>query len=137
MISIGGQDVGVWDVPDQRAAGWHDDSAPLGRVGNTVLNGHNTTYGEVFRDLYRLQPRDTITVYAGLQPHRFTVAETTIFREAGQPMDVRAQNAELLGRTNDERLTLITCHPYGSTLNRLVITALRHDGPPAPERYGG
>ena len=38
-------------VPDFFAAGWHTDSTPPGFPGNTVLNGHHNIYGEVFRDL--------------------------------------------------------------------------------------
>jgi len=62
VVSIGwkiekveGQDQAVWDVPDRRAAGWHDTSGPLGVTGNAVLNGHNTLNGEVFRYLYRVE----------------------------------------------------------------------------------
>jgi sortase (surface protein transpeptidase) len=36
---------------------------------------------------------------------------------------VRLRNAEYIAPTADERLTLVTCHPYGSLRNRLVIIA--------------
>jgi LPXTG-site transpeptidase (sortase) family protein len=133
---VGDEEMGIWEVPNEPAAGWHDESAPLGQVGNTVLNGHNTTYGEVFRDLYRLDEDDVITLHAGDAAQRYRVAQTTIFRETGQPLDVRLEHAELLGPTEDERLTLITCHPYGSTANRLVITAFPESAP-TEDRFGG
>jgi sortase A len=105
------------------AAGWHETSAPLGAPGNTILNGHNTTNGEVFRDLYTLEAGDTITVYAGDAPYTYTVTEILILPEGGQPMEVRLENARYILPTDDERLTLVTCHPYGSLRNRLILIA--------------
>ncbi|NLF03243.1 MAG: sortase [Anaerolineales bacterium] len=114
-----------WDVPAERAAGWHVTSAPLGVPGNTVLNGHNTTHGEVFRDLYTLEPGASITMYSGDALYRYTVSEILILPEAGQPLEVRLQNARYILPTEDERLTLVTCHPYGSLRNRLIVIAKR------------
>jgi len=105
------------------AAGWHETSAPLGVPGNTVLNGHNTTNGEVFRDLYTLEIEDTITVYADDASYTYAVTETLLLPEAGQPLDVRRQNARYVMPTGDERLTLVTCHPYGSLRYRLIVIA--------------
>ncbi|MCX7681324.1 MAG: sortase [Anaerolineae bacterium] len=121
---VEGQEYTTWAVPDMYAAGWHNTSAPPGVPGNTVLNGHNTTYGEVFRDLYRLKEGDSITVYAGESPYTYTVSSVLILPEAGQPIEVRLQNARYILPTEDERLTLVTCHPYGSLRYRLLIIAL-------------
>lgn len=103
------------------AAGWHETSAPMGMPGNTVLNGHNTTNGEVFRDLYTLEVGDAIIVYAGNIPYAYAITETLLLPEAGQPLEVRLENARYAMPTGDERLTLVTCHPYGSLHYRLVI----------------
>ena len=108
------------------AAGWHETSAPLRMIGNSVLNGHNTTNGEVFRDLYTLEVGDAITVYAGDTPHAYTVTETLLLPEAGQPLEVRLENARYAMPTDDERLTLVTCHPYGSLRYRLVVVAQKN-----------
>lgn len=115
---------GVWQVPNWRAAGWHETSAPLGVPGNTVLNGHNTTYGEVFRDLYRLREGAEILVEgANGLTYTYTIEALYILREAGQPLEVRLENARYILPTTDERLTLVTCHPYGSLQNRLIVIA--------------
>ena len=119
----GGQTQTTWEVPDMYAAGWHETSAPLGVPGNTVLSGHNTTNGEIFRDLYTLEVGDSITVYAGDAPYTYTVTEMLILPEGGQPMEVRIENARYILPTDDERLTLVTCHPYGSLRNRLIVVA--------------
>ena len=123
-IEIGGVTQPIWDVPNQRAAGWHESSAKIGVAGNTVLNGHNTSYGEVFRYLYKLDIGATILVEAedGLT-YTYTVTERLILPEGGQPLAVRIENAQYALPTTDERLTLLTCHPYGSLANRLVIIA--------------
>ncbi|MGD2103603.1 MAG: sortase [Anaerolineae bacterium] len=122
--SMLGRPVRTWEVPDGGALGWHTDSAPLGTTGNTVVNGHNTTGGEVFRYLHLVQLGDEVTVYAENERHRYTVSTIAVVREAGAPFERRLEHAQLLGASDDERLTLVTCHPYGSTVNRLIVTCL-------------
>jgi LPXTG-site transpeptidase (sortase) family protein len=123
-IEINGVTQPIWNVPNQRAAGWHETSAKLGVPGNTVLNGHNTSYGEVFRNLYKLEVGATISVEGedGVT-YTYTVTEKLILPEGGQPIEVRIKNAQYALPTADERLTLLTCHPYGSLANRLAVIA--------------
>jgi len=122
-VELDGQMQSVWGVPASYAAGWHDTSAPLGVSGNTVLNGHNTTNGEVFRDLYTLAIGDVVTVYSNDASYTYEISEILILPEAGQPLEVRLENARYILPTGDERLTLVTCHPYGSLRNRLIVIA--------------
>jgi sortase A len=123
IVETDGPSEAAWQVPDAYAAGWHETSVPLGIPGNTVLNGHNTTHGEVFRDLYTLKAGDVITVYAGKIPYTYAVTEVLILPEAGQPLEKRIENARYILPTDDERLTLVTCHPYGSLRYRLIVIA--------------
>jgi LPXTG-site transpeptidase (sortase) family protein len=121
---IDGQNQAIWDVPNWHAAGWHNSSARLGVVGNTVFNGHNTLNGEVFRDLYRLEVGAEIFVEGeNGEMFAYRVGEKYVVREAGQPLSVRLENARYIQETPDERLTLVTCHPYGSLQNRLLVIA--------------
>jgi LPXTG-site transpeptidase (sortase) family protein len=121
---IGGQNQAIWDVPDWRAAGWHNTSVPLGVRGNTVLNGHNTGNGEVFRDLYKLEVEDEVFLTGeNGEVYVYRIEEKYILREAGQPLSVRQENARYIEATPDERITFVTCHPYGSLANRLVVIA--------------
>jgi len=122
-VEVGGQTQAAWEVLDMYAAGWHETSVPLGVAGNTVLNGHNTTNGEVFRNLYTLEAGDAIIVYSGDTPYTYAVTEVLILPEAGQPLEVRIKNARYILPTDDERLTLVTCHPYGSLQYRLIVIA--------------
>jgi LPXTG-site transpeptidase (sortase) family protein len=121
---IGGQDQAIWDVPDSRAAGWHNTSVPLGVSGNTVLNGHNTANGEVFRDLYKVEVGNQLFMTGeDGEVYVYRIEEKYILREAGQPLSVRIENARYIQNTLDERITLVTCHPYGSLANRLIVIA--------------
>ena len=122
-VETDGQTQAAWEVPDMYAAGWHETSAPLGVVGNTVLNGHNTTNGEVFRDLYTLEVGETIAVYSDDTSYKYAVTEILILPEADQPLEVRLENARYILPTEDERLTIVTCHPYGSLRYRLIVVA--------------
>ena len=124
MTTVSGQSQAIWDVPDERRIGWHNTSAPLGVPGNTVLNGHNTSGGEVFRDLYKVEIGAQISVRgADGEVYVYRVEQKYILREAGQPLPVRLENARYIQEMQDERVTLVTCHPYGSLANRLVLIA--------------
>jgi sortase A len=123
-IEIRGVRQPIWDVPNRRVAGWHETSAKIGVPGNTVLNGHNTSYGEVFRYLYKLDVGATILIEAeDGATYTYTITERLLLPEAGQPVEVRIENAKYILPTADERLTLVTCHPYNSLAYRLLIIA--------------
>ncbi|MCD4738498.1 MAG: sortase [Anaerolineae bacterium] len=114
----------TWVVPDWEAVGWHNSSALLGESGNTVLNGHNTTRGEVFRDLYQVEESAHILLTGEDQEtYPYHVAHIYILEERGQPLEVRRENAQYIQTTTDERVTLVTCHPYASTRYRLIVIA--------------
>jgi len=123
--------VSTWDVPDHAAAGWLKTSAPLGQIGNTVLDGHHNIAGEVFRYLVNLKPGDEIEVYSGQRVYTYKVALRRILKERGESEAVRLQNAQWIMPTDDERLTLVTCWPYTNNTHRLIIVAQ-----PAASRSG-
>ncbi len=112
-----------WDVPEQYEAGWHNNSARLGEVGNTVLNGHHNIHGEIFRDLEDLEEGDEIIVYDANHAYTYAVVAKEIFAESGETVAARLENSRWIGQTEDERLTLVTCWPYTSNTHRLVIVA--------------
>jgi LPXTG-site transpeptidase (sortase) family protein len=122
-VTIENQKYEVWKAPDRFAVGWHEDSAPLGVHGNTVLNGHHNIYGQVFRNLIDLREGDLILIYAGEHEYRYWVTSRAIVAEAHQPLEVRALNAEWISPKDEDRLTLITCHPFWSNLQRLIVVA--------------
>ncbi len=132
MQEVDGTQQPVWVVPDAPYVGWHETSAPLGRPGNTVLSGHNWPENGPFRFLYKVQPGDPLIVYSGAMVFLYRVDEVLLLPEAGQPLEVRQANARYIQPTDDERVTLVTCHPYGSTRFRLIVIAYPAE---VPSRY--
>ncbi len=133
--AVGEGGVPIWLVPDAPYAGWHQGSATPGMPGNTVINGHNWPENGVFRFLHQVQVGDLIVLYSDRVPFLYEVQEILLLKEAGQPLEVRQANARYIQPTDDERVTLVTCHPYGSTRYRLIVIARRAEAatPPGSE----
>ena len=112
-----------WTVPNEFAAGWQANSAPLGVVGNTVLGGHHNEFGKVFEHLIDLQMGDTIYVYSGKVTFVYRVVDRQLLKERDVSLDIRKANAEWIAPTTNERLTLVTCWPQRSNTHRLIIVA--------------
>ncbi|MDD5370814.1 MAG: sortase [Anaerolineaceae bacterium] len=125
--TINGDQYLMWKAPDKYAAGWHNSSATLGVPGNTVLNGHNNIYGEVFRRLADLKIGDRIQVGSGSMVFVYKVSNKMTLEENKQSLGDRLEHARWLQPTDDERLTLVTCWPYWSNQYRLVLVARRVD----------
>ncbi len=126
MAEIDGQLFGRWRVPDRFAVGWHDTSAGIGEVGNTVLNGHHNRYGRVFLRLIRVQPGDEIVLVDetdGGGEYRYIVVRTMVLAEERQPIETRLENARWILPTPDERVTLVSCWPYDGNSHRLIVVA--------------
>jgi sortase A len=116
-----------WQTADY-AAGYHEGSALLGEVGNTVLSGHNNVKGAVFRDIYKLVPGDEFYVYdtAGKR-FAYRVEESFVVQEEGATPDERRDNTQWIRHAPDERVTLVTCFPPWSNTHRAIVVAF-----PAP-----
>lgn len=101
-----------------------------GEVGNTVLSGHSSNdlfdggdYKFIFAQLDKLSIGDTI--YANYQSKRYTYVITK--KEVVKPSEVN----KLIYPTTKPVLTLITCTPLGTALNRLLVTAEQISPDPA------
>lgn len=132
-VEIDGQWYGRWQVPDAYTVGWHDTSAGVGEVGNTVLNGHHNRFGRVFMRLIRVQPGDEVELVddATGAVHRYIVVRTMVLPEEGQPVAQRLENARWILPTPDERVTLVSCWPYDGNSHRLIVVALPASAVPA------
>jgi sortase A len=93
-----------------------------GQVGNTVLSGHSSNdvidsgnYKFIFARLERLTKGDSIIVNYQSKRYVYTVTKTEVVK----PTDV----GRLVYPTTKPILTLITCTPVGTSLNRLLVTA--------------
>jgi LPXTG-site transpeptidase (sortase) family protein len=123
-VNLDGKDVVQFLVPEEFAVGWHEHSAPLGVIGNTVLSGHHNAYGEVFKGLVDLEVGDSIIITSGANEFSYIIANKMILREKDQPLDKRLENGRWILPSNDERVTLVTCWPASSNTHRLVLVAV-------------
>jgi LPXTG-site transpeptidase (sortase) family protein len=121
--NIAGKEYMQWYVPDEFASGWHSTSAKLGEPGNTVLNGHHNSYGEVFKSLIDVNEGDIIRVNSEQSWFIYQITNKMILPEKYEQLDVRMNNAQWILPSVDERLTLISCWPYESNTHRLIIVA--------------
>ncbi len=123
FTDLEGETFGQWIAPSEFAAAWHPDSALLGGLGNVVVNGHHNAFGKVFGNLVDLESGDLINIYSKGKKYTFVVANKLIVAEIGQSTETRLENATWLEKTEDERLTLVTCWPKNSNTHRLIIVA--------------
>jgi sortase A len=97
----------------KKGVGQHIGSPNPGDGGNLILSAHNDIYGELFRDLDRLQPGDIVKVFTNQLTYEFVVYQTQI---------VEPTFVEVLRQTNESIVTLISCYPYGVNNQRIVVT---------------
>jgi len=95
-------------------AGHHIGSANPGERGNCVISAHNDIYGEIFRELPKMNIGDEILVHTQTQAYRYIVEQTRII----EPTDV-----SVMAPTSSPVLTLISCYPYGIDSHRIVVIA--------------
>jgi sortase A len=98
----------------KQGIGHHIGSANPGTTGNVVLSAHNDIFGELFRDLDRLQPGDEAVVYTVSQKFVYRVIRIRIV----EPTDV-----SVMAPTGRPTLTLVSCYPYMIDNQRIVVTA--------------
>jgi len=98
----------------KKGVGHQIGTANPGERGNLVLAAHNDVFGEVFRDLDKLQAGDQIVVYTVGQEFRYIVSETRF---------VAPTAVEVMGPTSEPTATLISCYPYLVDTQRIVVIA--------------
>lgn len=91
----------------------YDPSDP---TGNVVLAAHNDIYGELFRDLDKLEPGDQFQIRTETTVYTYVVTGSEIV----EPTDVHVLEGQ--GRA---MATLISCYPYGQNTHRIVVYADR------------
>ncbi|MBK5289306.1 MAG: class E sortase [Acidimicrobiia bacterium] len=90
-------------------------TAPPGGFGNAVIAGHRNSHSAPFHDVGNLVPGDAITlVAADGRPFHYVVTELFV---------VTPDAVWITEQTPGHTLTLFTCHPLGSSAQRLVVRA--------------
>jgi sortase A len=103
----------------KKGVGQHLGSANPGIRGNLVLAAHNDIFGEIFRDLDRLNPGDLVIIYTNQRSFTYIVVDTKI---------VAPTMVEVMAPTNQATTTLISCYPYMKDSKRIVVIARLQTG---------
>ena len=85
-----------------------------GETGNLVVSAHNDIFGEIFRDLDKLQNGDTVVVFTSQRTYTYVVRQTQV---------VEPTQVEVMAPTQEPVITLISCYPYMVDNQRIVVTA--------------
>ena len=102
-----------WDQL-KKGVGQHVGSADPGQTGNVVLSAHDDVFGEIFRNLDRLQPGDQVLLFTAQQQYIYIVTGSQI---------VAPTQVDVMNPTSDPTLTLISCYPYMVDKQRIVVFA--------------
>lgn len=108
---------------DSAVLGRYDSSPRPGEEGNLALAGHRQTYGAVLWDMDQLQDGDRLYLQTA---NGWWVYETRMVHIV-QPSDVEVLAPDPMdpgsGEANGQWLTLTTCHPPYTTLERMITHA--------------
>ena len=97
-----------------------DETSYIPTKGDTVLYGHRTLQGSPFLRLDALKKGDVVSVeWPGIGEVNYTVKESEIIA----PTNFLDLNESHVNDVNNQDLYLVTCHPIGSSAQRLVVTA--------------
>ncbi len=100
-------------APLDRGPSWMQQTGKAGRPGNCVIAGHRSTYTQPFHDLDQLAAGDVVVI-TDSEGGGYTYQVDRVF-------PVNPSQVEVMSATPDATFTLITCHPLGSSRQRLIV----------------
>ena len=117
-----------WNVPEadivkelENGVAHYKGSALPGELGNVFITGHSSyylwspgSYKDVFALLNKLSAGDKIYIQYGGATFTYEVTDQKV---------VAPDKLDVLEQTPENTLTLMTCVPVGTSLNRLIATA--------------
>ncbi len=98
----------------KKGVGQHQGTPNPGDNGNIVLSAHNDVFGEIFRDLDKLNEGDEVILYTQQKAFTYVIRQTQI---------VEPTQVEVMAPTREPVVTLISCYPYLVDDKRIVVTA--------------
>jgi sortase A len=98
----------------KKGVGQHLGTGNPGERANLVFSAHNDIFGEIFRDLERLNPGDLVILYTNQRSYTYIVVDTKI---------VMPTAVEVMDNTTQASVTLISCYPYMKDTQRIVVIA--------------
>lgn len=118
----------IWNVPEnnqmpslENGVAQYSGTALPGQIGNVFIYGHSSYYWwdkggykEIFALLDQLQTSDKIYINYESKVYVYVVTAQKV---------VSPKDTNVLNPTSTPTLSLMTCVPVGTSLNRLVVTA--------------
>jgi sortase A len=102
-------------------AGHYVGTALPGDPGNMAIAGHRTGFGEPFRHLDELRPGDLIILDTPIGTYTYQVDPP--FDGHDNPWITNPHDFSVIQPTPDAELTLTTCDPPHTSLNRMIVRA--------------
>ena len=103
-------------------AGHYPQTVLPGERGNVAIAGHRTGFGEPFRHLDALRPKDLVTLETPIGTYVYEVLAPPVDGHAN-PWITTPNDLSVLAATIDATLTLTTCDPPHTSKNRLIVRA--------------
>lgn len=105
---------GVEEDDLRKGPGLYPHGVKPGEDGNVAIAAHRTTYGAWFRHVDQLVEGDQIVLSKGYR---------RIVYEVERVFPVASNDWSVIAPTDYNALTLTTCHPPGSAIQRLIVRA--------------
>lgn len=122
ITQLDGKSVMQWQVADF-AAGHAALSAEPGGGGNIVIAGHDDWKGEVFKNLHEAKLGQQVILTTPAKTYRYVITEIHYRKAIGASLADRLAAGQFLAPMPQERVTLVTCWPYGVDSYRLIVVA--------------
>jgi LPXTG-site transpeptidase (sortase) family protein len=111
-----------WDSPGDYV-GWVVTSALPDQRGNVILYGHNNLFTAVFRDLWKLEPGDRLSLQTAERKWEYLVDQVVIIPVAGAAEEEHAAYNAYFYSSGIPRLTVVSCWPPDNNTHRVIVTA--------------
>jgi sortase A len=99
-----------------KGPGHYLGTAMPGQAGNVAIAGHRTTHGAPFNRLAELSIGDPVYLTAAN-------GEQLTYIVSAAPVAVSPRDVSVLNNFGDDRITLTTCNPEYSAVQRLIVVA--------------
>lgn len=106
---------GVTEETLKLGPGVYPQGAQPGESGNLAIAGHRNAYGSPFWYLDRLKPGDEVRITYGAKVWVYIVERLYV---------VEPTDWSVIAPTDHDAITLTTCHPLGSTAQRLIVRGI-------------
>lgn len=119
----------IWNVPEDQVQNkllegvvHYQNTALPGSPGNIFITGHSSYYAWInspYKDIFALLEKLTVGDKIYIQ-----YPETTLTYQIKDTKVVSPDELSVMDQGGENRLTLMSCVPVGTNLNRLIVTAL-------------